>query len=86
MKKLKDMDVNEDSEMWRQIRADSQKKRWGNLESSLRLMAQKGFKLQRLSDVHYRIGDWDFWPSTGKFFNRVTKQVGRGVFNLIKKL
>jgi len=30
--------------------------------------------------------DWDYIPSTGWFRNRVTKQVGRGVWNLILEL
>jgi len=29
--------------------------------------------------VHYRFGDFDFWPTTGKFYNRVTKEKGNGV-------
>lgn len=35
---------------------------------------------------HYRIGDFDFWPSTGKYMERSTKKTGRGVFNILKKL
>ena len=33
---------------------------------------------------HLRVGAFDFWPSTGKFYNQKTKHKGRGVFNLMK--
>ena len=29
-------------------------------------------------------GKFDFWPSTGLFINRTTKERGRGIFNLFK--
>jgi hypothetical protein len=29
---------------------------------------------------------WDFIPATGWFFNRETKKVGRGIWNLLSEL
>lgn len=78
--------MSEDGEMWAEIRADSQKKRWENVEKSLQILYSKGFPVKVINEptAHYRVEGWDFWPTTGKFYNSKTKQKGRGVFNLIK--
>ncbi len=57
-----------------------------NLEYSLALFYSRGIKIKKLSTWHYRIGKWDFWPTTGKYMHIVTKERGRGVFNLLTKL
>ena len=71
---------------WEKSREDSYKKRWGNNEKSLKILNDKGivYKILNASLAHYRVGDFDFWATTGKFYNQKTKQKGRGVFNLIK--
>jgi len=80
--------MSEDGEMWQAIKEERRKKRWSNLEQSLKALQRVGISYQVLNaDIgHYRIGDYDFWPSTGKFINRKTKYTGRGVFNLIKRI
>lgn len=57
-----------------------------NLERSLGLLRANKVEFTKLTDHHYRIGVYDFWPSTGVYLNRETKKKGRGVFNLIKKV
>lgn len=57
-----------------------------NYEQSLQLLADNGVVLKQLSPDHFRIDDFDYWPSTGLFINRKTNKRGRGVFNLIKRL
>lgn len=47
---------------------------------------QKGFDIQECTYCHYKIDGWDFWPTTGKFYNSKTDVKGRGVFDLIRKL
>ena len=79
-------DDDDDSEMWRKVREDGQRKKEQNTVQSLELLRRHGVEFICLSEKgrHYRIGEYDFWPSTGKFINRTTKESGRGVFNLIK--
>lgn len=76
----------EEGDFWRKFKKDSQEKRWSNNENSLKLLQEKGIKYQTLDSTigHYRIGDFDFWATTGKFYNRKLKKAGRGVFNLIR--
>lgn len=81
--------MSEDSEIWEEIRKEGQRKRWSNVEQSLRVLRDRGIEYITLnaSVCHYRIAtNWDFWPSTGKFRNFKTGENGRGVFNLIKRL
>lgn len=75
-------------DFWRKIREASQKKRWENDRRSIEFLESKGFEVKVLdkSISHYRIGDYDFWATTGKFINRKTKAKGRGVFNLYRRL
>ena len=64
-------------------------KKYQNLLTSLKILDDNGYTLEELSPYHYRIGDIDFWPSTGKFYHYVTGETGRGVDNfmaLIKRL
>jgi hypothetical protein len=77
-----------DSEMWKAHKEASQKKRWGNVESSLRLLDSLGIKYETLNNSvsHYRIAGISFWPTTGKYYNPKTGLKGRGVRNLIKEL
>ena len=80
--------MSEDGEIWEKIRQDGIVKRWKNRDSSLQILEKKGIKYQTLNaDVgHYRIGIFDFWPTTGKFINRRSGKSGRGVFHLITQV
>lgn len=61
-------------------------KKKSNATSSIALLINRGIKFDTLStgNWHLRLGDYDFWPSTGKFINRKSKRTGRGVRNLIR--
>ena len=67
-------------------RIPAQEKRWSNDKWSIDFLKSKGVEVQVLnaSVSHYRIGDYDFWATTGKFINRKTNKAGRGVRNLYK--
>lgn len=80
--------MSEDGEIWAEIKADRQAKKEENRIQSMALLEEKGIEVLVLSENngHCRIGDYDFWPTTGKFINRKTQQAGRGVFSLLKKL
>lgn len=75
-------------EMWKEHKKERRAKKEDNHKKSIALLEERGIKYRILSkeNVHYRVGDWDFWPSTGKFYNQKTGEKGRGVFNLIKKV
>lgn len=79
---------DEDSEMWRLHRLQSKYKKQTNEEKSLQILLDKGicYKILNTSVSHYRVGDYDFWPTTGKFYNQKTGERGRGVYNLIRKI
>lgn len=67
----------------------SKQKRWSNLDSSKKILQDAGVLFEEKANGHIIIheGDkYDFWATTGLFINRKTKQRGRGVFNLLKKI
>lgn len=68
------------------LKEESQKKKLSNYESSIKILKDNNIEFKILSEHsrHLRVGDFDFWPSTGKFYNQKTQQKGRGVFKLIK--
>lgn len=76
-------DLSEDYRAWNEAKRD---KRSLNLESSIRILQTEGIAFKQLSDTHFRIGEFDFWPSTGLFLNRKTKKRGRGIFSLVTKV
>lgn len=77
----------ETSKLYRDWDAEKKAKRAENLSKSTIYLTQHGIKFESLNNgIHLKVKDFDFWPSTGKFINRKTKQNGRGVFNLVKLL
>lgn len=85
---LEERKDDEDSETWRLHRLAGKYRKENNERNSLRILQENGYTLYALNleTKHYRVQDFDFWPSTGKFYNQKTKEKGRGVFNLMKKL
>lgn len=88
---MSNQEVDQDEEQideWREQKKESQKKRARNHQQSLGILKKNGiyFEVLNESGAHYRVGEFDFWPTTGKFINRKTKKDGRGVFNLIKEI
>ncbi len=69
------------------MRQDSQRRRIKNLDSSTKLLIEKGIKFESKNNgIHLIVEDFDFYPSTGLFKNRKTGKKGRGVFSLIKQI
>lgn len=80
-------DFDDMTEMFEEMRRESQEKRARNRESSKAILIQRGIKVRAFTDAHLRVADrFDFWPGTGKYKNIKTGKYGRGVFNLIKEL
>lgn len=73
-------------EDFRALREINKKKKVDNHKKSIRILMLNNIQFETLSDSHLRIGIFDFWPSTGKFWNREKDSFGRGVFNLINQL
>jgi hypothetical protein len=78
--------MSELGEIFAAWKEESKRKKLSNAESSRYTLLNSGVKFQDLSDTHLRVGEFDFWPSTGLFIHIKTKKRGRGVFNLIKKI
>jgi hypothetical protein len=78
--------VSELGETFREWKKYKQAKKADNFLSSIELLKKNGIQFTQLSSTHLRIGDYDFWPSTGKWIHRPTKRHSRGVFRLLKGL
>jgi hypothetical protein len=80
--------MDQDDYFWKQLKEESKKKRWDNQKKSLEILKENNIPVKMLNEesAHYRVGQFDFWPTTGKYYNQKTKEKGRGVFNLIRKL
>jgi len=78
--------MSELGETYAALREHNQEKRRYNLHSSIGILEKNEVPVEELSPTHFRVGVYDFWPSTGLFINRKTGQRGRGVFNLLKKI
>lgn len=76
----------EEGEMWKDYKKHQQEKRWKNNEQSLKILRDKGIMVTILNEdqAHYRIKGFNFWATTGKFYNPHTGEKGRGVMNLLK--
>lgn len=61
-------------------------KKTKNAETAVKLLSEKKVPYVALSEVHLRVGDFDYWPSTGLFIHTKDKKRGRGIYNLLKKL
>lgn len=74
-------ELGDDFRAWREHR---RKKKAKNLEFAPDIFREHDVKFRMLSDDHFRVGEFDFWPSTGLFIRRKNKERGRGIYNLIK--
>ena len=74
-------------ETFKALREESSEKRHRNLEESLALLTARGIEFKMLTDYHVRVGNYDFWPSTGMWSDcRNKRSTGRGVLGLLIKL
>tara|TARA_R110000868_G_scaffold104700_1_gene288608 strand:- start:2002 stop:2259 length:258 start_codon:yes stop_codon:yes gene_type:complete len=79
--------MSEIEELFSALREESRIKKLSNLEQSTNILKEKNINfVSKNNGIHLIVGNFDFYPSTGKFINRITKKDGRGIFNLIKKL
>ena len=78
----------EDNNFWEDHKKERQEKKARNEEYSIKMLDDLGIKYKILNKFcrHYRVYDFDYWPSTGKFYNQRTGEIGRGIKNLIKRI
>lgn len=81
-------DINEVSEMWRERREFTQKKRRFNLAASTAMLTNAGLPFHSNNDgIHLVLLKneqfIDFWPSTGLWWIRGTRNKRRGIQKLI---
>lgn len=86
-----DLDGDDDSDMWRAHKEESQKRREFNRNSSAQILRDKGIAFDEKNLGAHLIVKHDgkvadFWPGTGKYQVRGTGKYKRGVFNLLKDL
>lgn len=74
------------AEAFKALKEEGRQKRASNLASSLNLLTAVGIPFMLLSSTHARVGEFDFWPSTGLFIHTKTKARNRGVQKLIRKV
>lgn len=72
------------AEAFKAMKEEGKQKRASNTANSLNLLAAMGIEFKLLSPSHARVGDYDFWPSTGLFIHVKTKKRNRGVQKLIR--
>jgi hypothetical protein len=71
--------------IYRDWRKEKQKKRQKNKEYSTKILIENGIKFKSFNNgIHLRIGNVNFYPSTGLF--QGPDFAGRGIKNLLKKL
>lgn len=68
------------------MREDGKKRKLQNHCRALEALRAHHIPIKILGPHHYRVGRFDFWPSTGKYLNRETKKYGRGLMNLILEI
>lgn len=85
------MSTNETTEFWRDIRHERQERRASNKERGAFQLKSRGFKFEEKNDgqhliVFHKGRVADYWPSSGRWIFRNTKENGYGVFNLMRAL
>ena len=75
--------MSELGDLYRDWRKEKQEKRTINYQKSEALLIKNKIEYKKLSASHFRVKEYDYWPSTGLFIHIKTKKRGRGIFNLL---
>lgn len=68
-------------ELFNDLKEFKKKNKLKNLEYAENIMNK--YNHRRVDEYLFNVGDFDFWPSTGLFINRITKNKGRGINKLL---
>jgi hypothetical protein len=74
------------AEVFNAMREDSRQRRKRNYDHAISRLDDIGINYRTLSNSHLRIGNIDYWPSTGLFIHMKINKKGRGIKNLIKMI
>jgi len=80
--------MGDDAELWRKYKAKQKEEKWARYDMAVGLLKKTGinYKVVNQATPHFRMGDFDLWPTTGKFKNTKTGERGFGITNLIRKI
>lgn len=57
------------------------------IDAAISTLVRRGFRVVRFSEHHYRVeGQFDYWPSTGKWRSMDGRKQGRNLEPLIRAL
>lgn len=76
-------DMAEEFQAYREFQKEM---KWKRYEDNKNALISSGFPFVEKPNGHFIIGQYDFWATTGLFIDRITKQRGRGVGKLLKRL
>lgn len=68
-------------DLYRDYRIQKKEKKFQNLEYAINVL--KDYEYRQADEYLFKVGPFDFWPSTGLFINRETGKKGRGINNLL---
>ena len=68
------------------LRARQREKKEQNYRSSKALLDARGVKYIEKPNRQLMVGDYNFWPSTGAYYNPKTGKKGRGVRNFLREI
>ncbi len=71
-------------ETFKAYKQERREKKTLNAINSEDILIQRNIPFKKFTEDHYRVGDYNFWPSTGLFIHVKENKRGRGVFNLLK--
>jgi hypothetical protein len=73
--------MGEMGELFNDLYKLNKEKKQNNLSYALEIL--QDYDYIKISDYCFRIGDFDFWPTTGLFIDRITNKKFRGINNLL---
>ena len=74
------------AEEFRAMKEFSRKSRKNRRDFAPNFLKKHHIQFEQFTDAHLRVGEWDFWPGTGKFKHMRTGESGRGIENLVKRV
>ena len=80
--------MSEAGQMWTDHRKQSQEKRASNREASAELLSKAGVSFESKNHGAHLVvaSNFDFWPGTGLWSHRQSRETGRGVNGLLARL
>lgn len=71
---------------WREAKEEQKEYKWNHYDKVINTFNQEGIDFQNFGNGHLRIGEYDFWATTGTFIHRSTGKKGKGLEVFLKKI